>query len=174
MSVECAAPGGRHPALWSAELRDNSNVVRWELTVQRPADWQDVRSVNLLKIHGGSTDDQKPHVVGDVDGSPIVMGNLFLAAEDPLADNHVMHDDVYCEVPFLRPPSDQAAWRCSAVVGVAPPGQMRRAFLYYLKHSGRSFTSPSCTITRGTISPGMTARWTSPNACGPSRRSAAS
>ena len=68
-----------------------------------------------------------------VDGSPVVSGNLFFACEHPMAANRVAGSEIVCSVGTFRPLGPGESCTRSCVLGVAPPGQMRRAFLYYLE-----------------------------------------
>ncbi len=66
-------------------------------------------------------------------GSPVVAGNLFFACENPLADNQGRAGRVRCALPWKTSLGAGKTFRCTSVVGVAPAGQMRRAFLYYVE-----------------------------------------
>ena len=89
--------------------------------------------------------------IGESLGSPVVAGNLFFACENPLADNQGADGRVCCrlqvgteatlaseadcrerEVPKQRLGTRKTAYYRS-VIGVAPPDQMRRAFLRYVE-----------------------------------------
>ena len=72
-------------------------------------------------------------VAGTVSGSPVTAGNLFFACEHPLAENRVVDDHLQCVARYHGSPEREEAWSRSAVMGVAPPDQLRRAFLYYLE-----------------------------------------
>ena len=78
-------------------------------------------------------DQAEAKVAGTVSGSPIVAGNLFFACEHPLADNRVVDGRAECAARYRGGAESAEAWSRSAVVGVAPPGQLRRAFLYYVE-----------------------------------------
>lgn len=122
---------------WRAILRDDTAYVRQEVAIS--ASGRDVPISEIRMFDGlvpGAT------VAGKVKGSPVTAGDLFLGFEDPLSDCSA-GADVICgmrrELP-LRP--DQVV-RYSFVVGVSPPGQMRRSFLEYLEleraHPYRTF-----------------------------------
>ena len=126
--VELKSRDGRIEVRWSATLRDDSNYVRTVLTL-RPSQMPiDVARVVVYEIG-----DLQAEVAGTVSGSPVVAGNLFFACEHPLAENRVEEERVDCVARFRGGPASKEAWSRSAVVGVAPPGQMRRAFLYYVE-----------------------------------------
>jgi len=73
------------------------------------------------------------HTAGDVWGSPATVDNVFLACESPLANNQVTEDHIRCWLSHKRPLEAGESLRCRSVVGAAPPGQMRRAFLCYIE-----------------------------------------
>ena len=72
-------------------------------------------------------------VAGTVSGSPVVAGNLFFACEHPLAENRVKDERIECIARYRGGSELEAPWSRSAVLGVAPPDQLRRAFLYYVE-----------------------------------------
>jgi hypothetical protein len=72
-------------------------------------------------------------VAGTVSGSPVVAGNLFFACEHPLAENYVNDEHIECVARYRGSLERESTWSRSAVIGVTPPGQTRRAFLYYIE-----------------------------------------
>jgi hypothetical protein len=68
-----------------------------------------------------------------VDGSPVVVGNVFAACEHPMAENHVAGGAVICSAGSFRRLAPGQSCTRSGVLGVVPPGQLRRGFLYYLE-----------------------------------------
>ncbi|NUQ63210.1 MAG: enterotoxin [Pirellulales bacterium] len=124
-ALELATADGRTRFRWQAVLRDDSNYVRQEVA---------------MLAHGGSrpvefclldlpASDARP--CGIVDGSPLVSGNFFLACEHPLAKNQVAGGRAACRLPLYESASAGLP-KASAAVGIAPAGQLRRGFLYYL------------------------------------------
>ena len=115
--------------LWRAILRDGANYLRQELEIAAVAEGLAIAEVTWLDaVLPGA------RVVGRVDGSPIVAGDLFLGIEDPMALNEVGPDNrVRCRLRRGAAPAKDERSTSSFVIGVAPPGQMRRAFLYYLE-----------------------------------------
>ena len=119
---------------WSVSLHDGANYVRQEVSLSGSYMSQGhvevVEVVPLVLVAPGAL------VCGEVDGSPVTCGPFFFACEHPSA-RHRLSDGpegiCECVLPIQR---NLPAWRslsCSAVVGVAPAGQMRRAFLHYLE-----------------------------------------
>jgi hypothetical protein len=117
--------------VWCVALRDGANYIRMAL---RPGDCgfpEAVRGVVLLEglVPGAA-------VAGVVQGSPIVAGPWFLGCESPLANNCTAGEGgeawVSCGLEFGLGQGGRSD-SPSAVLGVAPAGQMRRAFLHYLE-----------------------------------------
>jgi len=117
--------------VWSAELRDESNYVveSLELTADKACRISDLIFVDAA-VKGAAQ-------VGHVDGSVVAAGDVFLAVENPLAKNTVTGDAQAPQVRVALPRGNALqpgrSWRYSAVFGVAPKGQLRRGFLYYLE-----------------------------------------
>jgi hypothetical protein len=122
---------------WRAILRDGSNYVRQEITVSALNDDQPIAEVRLFdgSLPGAS-------VVGSVKGSPVTAGDLFLGFEDPLAQCHAA-ETVTCGMKRELPLRKGQTVEYSFVIGVSPPGQMRRGFLNYVEreraHPYRTF-----------------------------------
>lgn len=114
---------------WAAELRDDANYVRQEFTVRADTGSQ-ATELTVLRMAA-------PHArtAGEVDGSLVLLGNWFLGCEHPTANNGVADGAVVCsaKVPQLALGESSASFSRTAVLGVAPPGQLRRAFAYYLE-----------------------------------------
>ena len=119
-------PDGRTRFRWQAILRDGSNYVRQEIALLAHEGPRPVE-LSLLDLSAG---DAQP--CGIVDGSPLVSGNFFLACEHPLAKNQVAAGRAVCQLPLYDSPAAGLP-KASAVIGVAPAGQLRRGFLYYLE-----------------------------------------
>ncbi|NQT51842.1 enterotoxin, partial [bacterium] len=113
---------------WSAALDDGANAIiqTLELTAARDTKIRELVFVDAV-LKGARR-------VGRVDGSVVVCGDIFLAVEHPLAKNTVGKDSrVRCSLPRGNVLEAGQTWRYSSVVGVVPPGQLRRGFLYYLE-----------------------------------------
>jgi hypothetical protein len=111
--------------------------VRETFRFETPRDL-DVATVSLIDFElPGAT------VAGMVDGSPIVAGNLFLGFEHPMSLPKVVGGRATILLKRSLPLRAGVAVEYSAVLGVAPPGQMRRAFARYLEaaraHPFRTF-----------------------------------
>jgi hypothetical protein len=129
--------------VWQVVLRDGSNYVRQQVVISAKSDDVPIREVRLL-------DRRSPvaRVVGTVKGSPIVdgspvTGENFAGVEDPLSLCAVSEERARCWVERELPLKAGQSVTYSSVIGVAPTGQMRRAFLHYLEreraHPYRTF-----------------------------------
>jgi hypothetical protein len=113
---------------WRAMLRDGDNYVRQELTLQARD-----KDLPLAEIVLADLAAEGAKTVGSVRGSPVTAGNLFFACENPLANNQGRAGRVRCELPWKTTLRAGKTFRSTSAVGVAPTGQMRRAFLYYVE-----------------------------------------
>jgi len=127
-TVQLASPDGRLDSRWSATLRDHSNYIRTELRLVPRQTPTGLEGAAVLEV-----DRAEAEVVGTVSGSPVVADNLFFACEHPLAENRVQDGRVECIARYRGGAKPGEAWSQSTVLGVAPPGQLRRAFLYYVE-----------------------------------------
>jgi hypothetical protein len=116
--------------------RDGTNYLRHELSIHPTKADLMVRRIVLLDLPL-----RFPTVLAPITlkGAPMVSGNFFCGFEHPLADNQIgayMTDSGHAEGSLERKtpiPAGQS-FVCSAVVGVARDGQMRRDFSAYLEH----------------------------------------
>ena len=121
-------PAGRLRAHWRAVLRDGSEYVRWELTLEALGAELAVREVTLFDFALAGA-----RVVGTVAGSPIVAGNLFLAVEHPLATAAVTDGRAHAGLPRHLPLRPGVPLSVAAVIGTTAPNQLRRGVLQYLE-----------------------------------------
>jgi len=131
-------PEDRFHADWALTLRQGSHYIRQILTVTAGASPLPMSGISLIDVRSPGIS-----VSGTVKGSPLIAGNFFLGFESPLSDSSVVSGRGVCELHSGVPiPAGESA-QFSSVVGVAPPGQMRRAFLAYLEreraHPYRTF-----------------------------------
>lgn len=113
---------------WQATLRDQSNYVRVELTVT--AEGKPFGPAVLTPVHLQAAGAAP---CGEVDGSPVVAGNVFAACEHPMAKNRTEAGAIVCSAGTFRTLVPGQPCTRSGVLGVVPPGQLRRGFLYYLE-----------------------------------------
>src|SRR5271165_374161 len=131
-------PLGLFHADWSLILRDGSKYIRQALMIT--AGTTPVDLSGIIMIDARSPDIS---VAGIVKGSPLVAGSYFLGFEQPLSQSSVVADHAVSELRSGVPLGAGQSAEYSAVVGIAPDGQMRRAFLAYLEreraHPYRTF-----------------------------------
>jgi hypothetical protein len=116
---------------WCLILRNGSNYVRQQVVFTAKNEPIDIKEIVLLDL---APPDAK--VIGTVDGSPVVSGNIFFAYEHPLSKSQILLANpprFRCSLPYsalLKPGGPLVQ---SSVIGVVPQGQLRRAFLYYIE-----------------------------------------
>ncbi|MCL5280781.1 MAG: enterotoxin [Planctomycetes bacterium] len=113
---------------WRVELRDGSNYIRQYVSLAAKKAAVDLREIALvLERKGGRA--------GTLDGSPITVDDrFFLAFEQPLSKVRTSYKaGSECSLPRSTPLKVGEEVTYSSVIGVAPAGQLRRAFLYYVE-----------------------------------------
>jgi hypothetical protein len=125
-------------AQWCGILRDGGNYLRQQLTLRSGDQPLPITQVRLLQLN-----DPGARVSGSVAGSPIVDSTTFFGFEHPLSRSQVNGEAVLAFLPRVLPLRPHQAIAYSAVIGVAPAGQMRRSFLNYIEreraHPYRTF-----------------------------------
>lgn len=106
---------------WEADLRDGSNYIRNIFSFNGDNQAGIVR-ITLLKLPVISG----ARKVGSVDGSPVIMRNMFFALEHPLGKTEQKGNVLISFFPRLIS-------GISTVWGVTPENQLRRGFLYYVE-----------------------------------------
>ena len=140
--VPLRSADGRLRVVWRALLHDGANYLRQEIDVSAAGEDCVIREIVWLNqtIPDAQT-------IGRVDGSPVAAGDFFFGCEDPHALNEVRTsspdpatgqtavrgDFVLCRIPRNAVLRRGDTLTQSFVLGVAPAGQMRRAFLHYLE-----------------------------------------
>lgn len=130
IEVNLTSTDGRLGVLWRVSLPDGANYVRQEIEVAALKDDLGLREIVWL---------QQPipdaTAVGSVDGSPLIAGPFCFGCEDPMALNQVSSNGVAaCRLTREATLRKGEKFTRSFVMLVAPPGQMRRAFLCYLEN----------------------------------------
>ena len=127
-----ASADGALNVTWQAVLRDGSNYIRQRISCQAKREAAELTTVVVWDLAAPGAE-----VRGVVDGSPVVAGNWFFAAEHPLSKSCVVTEAgsprftcSYVVGESLRPGSPR---QFRSLVGVTPAGQLRRGFLYYLE-----------------------------------------
>jgi hypothetical protein len=124
--------------VWSLILSDGSGYLRQFLEIRAIGRDAPIKRVQLIDLSLSGA-----HVVGSVNGSPIVAGNLFFGFEHPLSHSKVTGNRATAWIERDLPLQVGQTITYSSVVGVARAGQMRRDFLAYLEreraHPYRTF-----------------------------------
>jgi hypothetical protein len=136
LEVSLRSADRRLSVLWRCVCTDGANYVRQELAIK--AAREDLPIQEIVWFDGYLPGARK---AGRVDGSPIVAGTFFLGAEDPHALASAERPqkpaepegEAVCRLTRSSPLPKGEELHLSAVLGVAPAGQLRRAFLYYLE-----------------------------------------
>ena len=128
VTVTLQDAAGRIEAVWRGILREGSRYIRQQVTLRALGAEVPLRAVTLLEMR--APDAMTP---GTVRGTPVVIGNAYVALEHPLADNAVDGDRVRCRMTRTLPLRPGTALELSSVVGVTQSGQMRRDFLAYVE-----------------------------------------
>lgn len=129
LSARLSSTGPDFDVLWRAILRDGANYIRQEITLQPRREPVELVEAVLLELRA-------PHaeVAGRVDGSPVVNDRMFFGVEHPASCSQVTAPDtIRCSYPVNAAVTSTEPLTLSAVAGVVPPGQRRRAFLHYLE-----------------------------------------
>jgi len=121
---------------WWAVLRDEANYVRQFVTLKAARTPIAVKTVTMVELKCSNAE-----VVGKVAGSPVLADGMFFAYEHPNSQSSVGTDDsssgstrfVRCSLARNMTVEPNHPLVQSSVIGVAPPGQMRRAFLRYIE-----------------------------------------
>jgi hypothetical protein len=113
---------------WRVVLRDGANYVRQYVSLAARNAPLRLQEIVLVQV---AAPQAKP--AGTLDGAPVVAGDLFFAFEHPLSKVQAQDAGVRCYLPRTAAlnPGDEETY--SSVVGVVPPGQLRRGFLYYVE-----------------------------------------
>ncbi len=137
--VRLAAPSQGLEVEWRAVLRDGSNYVRPCVTLRAKDRQVGVRTVTLTDL-GVRSDGAR--VVGQVPGSPVVMDGFFFAYEHANSSSSVQGSTegggrpaqrVSCKLDRNAPLRAGEEVEQTSVIGLTPPGQLRRGFLYYVE-----------------------------------------
>jgi len=125
--VQLRDPSSNLTATWSAELRDGDNFLRQEVSFSCSKGCA-LREIRLFDFSASGAG-----VIGSVKGSPITLGNVFLGFEHPLSRCIVELQRARCFIERELPLKPAQSVTYSSVIGIAPAGQMRRAFLNYIE-----------------------------------------
>lgn len=114
---------------WRTELRDGSNYVRQYVTIAPKTTDAALRETILVQLDG-----QRAKPAGILDGSPVTVDDTyFFAFEHPLSKVGTRDSMLESGLSRSTPLKAGEEVSYSSVMGVAPSGQLRRAFLYYVE-----------------------------------------
>jgi hypothetical protein len=124
---------------WSIVLLEGSNYIRQIVTIAAAGD----KDVPISRVQLIDLSLSGAHVVGSVDGSPILAENWFAGFEHPLSQSKVRDNRATAWIDRDLPLRAGQSVTYSSVIGIAREGQMRRDFLAYLEreraHPYRTF-----------------------------------
>jgi hypothetical protein len=131
ITVRLEDPDSGLSVIWSAELRDGGNYVRQGVSLQA-ARRTPIREVRLIDFWPRAP---VARVEGTVKGSPVIYGSFFLGLEHPLSNCVLDKDGARCSITRQLPLQAGQTIKYSSVIGISPPGQMRRGFLNYVERA---------------------------------------
>lgn len=112
---------------WSATLRDWANTIRQEFVFVARTNPVAIEQIVLVDLPLDHT-----RVMGQVPGSPIVADNLFFGCEHPDSRSEVARRATsFLQAHIVLRPGQPLIE--TSIAGVAPPGQLRRGFLFYVE-----------------------------------------
>ncbi len=127
--VSLRSPDIPGPITWRAVLREGADYWREELTIGPVTQPLALTDVTLIDASASNAT-----VMGTVPGSPAVVGDAFMGVEHPMSTcRTAAGGSLTCGLGRTVPLAAGHSFQVSAVVGLAEPGQMRRAFLAYLE-----------------------------------------
>jgi hypothetical protein len=117
---------------------EGETYLRQEMTIHAGKKALDLADVQMLRVR-----DTEAKIIGQVAGSPIVIGNFYRGFEHPLSYNLIKNGEVISGLKRTLPLAARQSVEYSSVIGVARPGQMRRDFQEYVEmeraHPYRTF-----------------------------------
>jgi hypothetical protein len=119
---------GRFRVDWKLVQRDGSPYLREVVSIAALKQDEKIAKVSLLETQLADAE-----VVGSVNGSPVVAGDVYLGFENPQSDSAVRHNDVQLTLTRTLPLERGKTVDYSAVVGVVRDGQLRRDFASYVE-----------------------------------------
>ncbi len=128
VKVRLASPNGAFAVDWEAELRDGSNYVVQRTTLVPTEHELPIGKVRLIDLVAPGA-----KASSLTQGAPIVAGSFFFALEHPMSESTVDGSRVHCELRRCQELHPGNKLTLSSVMGVTPPGQLRRGFLYYVE-----------------------------------------
>ncbi|MEN6625388.1 MAG: enterotoxin [Candidatus Sumerlaeia bacterium] len=113
---------------WRATLRDGANYVRQEFDFA--PDLQDIPVRTITFVDANWPD---ARVSGPATGAPLVSNTVFAGVEDPMSSGTLTAGRAQSVLHVGLPIRKGQHFVRTTVIGVAPEGQLRRAFLHYIE-----------------------------------------
>jgi hypothetical protein len=136
LEAELVSARGIH-AQWRAELRDGASYLRQTVKFSSPDKTIPLFAVELADVHIPVA-----KTIGTVPGCPVAGSGMYFGVEMPGAENSVNENGARIGFACKLELSPAQAYTFGAVEGVAPAGQLRRAFLYYVERERARPSSP--------------------------------
>lgn len=137
LTADLKSADGSLSVIWKGILRDGSQYVRQEITIESAKDLP-ISQVRLIDL-----DAPDAKVSGTVKGSPIVAGNIYFGFEHPLSESKVENSHATAWIQRELPLRKGTKITYSSVTGTTRNGQLRRDFLAYVEreraHPYRTF-----------------------------------
>jgi hypothetical protein len=131
IGAELLCPEANLKCQWRAELRDGANYLRQFFVFSPITDAVKIKKIVLIDLAA-----TKPAVIGSVDGSPVVAGNMFFAYEHPMSKSKILDPakgTFQCTLERNQTLAAADTLAQTSVIGVVPKGQLRRGFAYYVE-----------------------------------------
>ncbi len=122
---------------WRAELRDGSSYIRETAKLSSVG-----QTIPLFAVELANVRIPEAMTMGTTPGCPAAGSGMFFGVEMPGAENQLDATGARIGFSCKLELSPTQPYTFSAVAGVAPEGQLRRAFLYYLERERARPSSP--------------------------------
>ena len=119
---------GSIEVVFFASLRDASNYVTQQVAITSTRSDLPIDTITLLDLDAGDA-----RLMGETQGAPVVAGGMFFAFENPMSESTADNGRVVCAAQRGSTLKAGKTLQQSCVLGVTPPDQRRRGFLYYVE-----------------------------------------
>lgn len=112
---------------WECRLTDNANYIqqRWAFHAKD--------SLNIIKFTMLDLPSDSIRTAGSVDGSPMILKQMFFALEHPMSRNEINKNVAISYLPRQNALYSFDSLVITTIFGATPHDQLRRGFLYYLE-----------------------------------------
>jgi hypothetical protein len=136
IEAELASASGLR-AHWRAELRDGSSYIRQTVEFSSLD-----KTIPLFAVELGDVRIPDAKTIGSVPGCPVAGSGMFFGVEMPGARNTLDDAGARIGLACKLELSPSQTYTFGSVAGIAPEGQLRRAFLYYIERERARPSSP--------------------------------